>query len=93
MGMLAIIELANNVTAKTMSLYDAVHQHLATGFVKPIHESWALVSVNIIERYKNGDHDLSYKIHAPGKPDDVLVFAESIVDDLHLEPFMGDMEE
>ncbi len=91
MGMLAIIELANKVTAKTMSLYDAVHQHLATGFANPVREAWVPVVVNIIERYKSGDHDLSYKIHAPGKPDDVRI-AESVVEDLYLEPFMEEVD-
>lgn len=97
MGIFAVIELANRVEAGTMSLTDAVKDHFAGGFVTPtgnstaIREDWLSVCVDIITRYKGGDHDLSYRIHAPGKPDDVLLLAEAIVEDLHLEPFLGNM--
>ncbi len=92
MGILAVIELAGEVEAKTKSLTEAVQQHFATGFIRPIRAEWAPVCVNIIERYKGGDHDLSYKVHALGKPSDVLLTAESIVEDLHLEPFVGEVD-
>ena len=90
MGMLAVIELANNVEAGSISLAEAVGKHFATSFVKPIRDEWISVCVSIIKQYQGGDHDLSYKIHAPGKPDDVLVTAESIIEDLHLDPFVGE---
>lgn len=92
MGMLAVAGLAERVKAGTISLGDAVAQHLITGFVRPIRAEWTSVCVGIIERYKGGDHDLSYEIHTPGKPDDVLVTAESIIEDLHLDPFVGEID-
>lgn len=91
MGMLAAVELANKVQAGTLSLTDAVAQHFSTGFVRPIRSEWIPVCVSIIERYKGGDHDLSYEVHVPGK-DNVLVTAESIIEDLHLDAFSGELE-
>lgn len=93
MGMLAVIELAGKVEAGTMSLTDAVCQHLTTGFVKPVRKEWHSVCVNLIERYKGGDDDLSYGIPIPNKPDAVPVSAESLVEDLHLEPFIGKVDD
>lgn len=86
MGMLAVTELAQKVEAGTMSLRDALHRHLATGFVNPIPEEWIPVCMGIIERYQGGDRELYYDIPVPGKPDSLV--AESITEDLHLEPFM-----
>ena len=91
MGMLAVVKLADQVEIGTMSLTDAVSRHLTTGFIKSIRVEWLQICTGIIERYKGGDHDLSYKIHAPGKPDDVMLTAESIIEDLHLEPFVGEI--
>lgn len=93
MGMLAAIELAGKVEAGTMSLADAVRQHLTTGFVKPIREEWYSACVGVIERYKGGDDDLSYGVPIPNKPGAVPVSAESLVEDLHLEPFIGTIDE
>lgn len=93
MGILAVIELADKVEAGTMSLTDAVHEHLTTGFVKPVREEWHSVCVGLIERYKDGDDDLSYGVPIPNKPEAVSVSAESLVEDLHLEPFIGKVDE
>lgn len=88
MGLLAVIELANQVEAGTMTLIDAMRRHFSANFVKPIHEKWLPVCINIVERFKGGDHDLAYDILIPDKPDDLPIVAESLVEDLHLEPFM-----
>jgi len=92
MGMLAVIELAGKVEAKRMSLAEALRQHFATNFVSPIREEWVPVCVDIIEQYKDGNHDLSYKVHVPGEPDRALVSAESIVGNFHLDPFVGEWD-
>lgn len=93
MGILAVIELADRIRAGTMSLTDAVREHLTTGFVKPVREEWHSVCVAIIERYKGGDENLSYDIPIPNKPDAIPVSAESLVEDLHLEPFIEKVDE
>lgn len=84
------IELADRVGV-SMNLPQAVSRHLTTNFVNP-EQDWALkwlpVCVAIIDRYKSGDHDLSYGVPIPGKPDKAPVLVESIAEDLHLEPFM-----
>lgn len=92
MGMLAVIELAQNVEAREMTLRDAVRQHLATGFFKPVRDGWIPVCVGIIEKYKGGDTDLSYDVPIPSKPDALPVKVESLVEDLHLAAFMGTEE-
>ena len=90
--MLAVIELAGRVEAGTMSLLDAVSQHVTINFVHIPHRAWIPVCVDIIKRYKGGDHDLSYQIHPPGEPERALVSAESIVENLHLDPFIGEWD-
>lgn len=98
MGIFAVIELANRVEAGTISLADALKEHFTSGFVTPtgnsttIREDWISVCADIITRYKGGDHDLSYRIHAPGTADDVEPIAEVIVEDLHLAAFLGEHE-
>ncbi len=90
MGMLAVIELARKIEADEMTLTDAIRQHLATGFFKSVQEKWIPVCVGVIERYRGGDTDLSYGVNVPDKPTDCTVLVESIVENLHLEPFMGE---
>lgn len=92
MGILTTIELANDVESGTKSLNDALSEHLRNNFVRPICLEWLPICVGIVEQYKGGDHDISYEIHAPNKPKDVLLSAESIIEDLHLEPFVGELE-
>lgn len=93
MGMLAAIELAERMRSGELTVEEAVTRHLSSGFVKPIHDGWIPVCVSIIERVRAGDSDLSYKIHVPGKPDDVFFTAETIIEDLHLDPFVSDEED
>ena len=50
MGMLAVIELANNVEAGSISLAEAVGKHFATSFVKPIRDEWISVCVSLIKQ-------------------------------------------
>lgn len=88
MGILAVMELADKVEAG-MPLDEAVRLHLTTGFFNPIRIEWHPVCMAIIERYKGGDQDLSYGIPIPNKPDVLPLTAESLVEDLHLDPFLG----
>ena len=90
MGMISSVAMAERMAAGAVTVQEAMTWHLRSNFLPPIREAWIPVCVGIIERVRAGDADLSYKIHAPGKPDDVLERVETIIDDLHLDPFVSD---
>jgi hypothetical protein len=87
---MSAVAMAQEMHAGNVSVEHAITWHLTSNFMPPIRDEWIPICIGIVERYKAGDEDLSYKIHPPHKPEDVQLTAETIMNDLHLEPFLAD---
>lgn len=91
MGMLSAIAIAERMKAGEMSVQEAITWHLRCNFRPPVHLDWIPICVSIVERVQSGDGDLTYKIDSPRRPEGSIDFvrADTVIDDLHLQPFVS----
>lgn len=87
MGRVNAEGMAEAVTEGMVSLEQALTYHLQFNHYPPVDVAWVPVCLGIVERWNEGDDDLSYEVANPIREGDRRL-AREVVEALHLDSFL-----